>query len=406
MFELNTAKGVCAPVGFKAAGVHCGIRPTQTKLDLGAIVSDVMCVASAVYTQNKVFGAPITVTRNNLRDNQAQAVICNSGIANTCAADGIETAQEMCKLIANVAGISEEDVIVASTGVIGQSLPMDNIRNAMPELKSKLSYDGGHDFVKSIMTTDTFPKEVSCSFELDGKTCSIGAVAKGSGMIHPNMATLLSFITTDVNITSDLLDKALKKVVSNTLNMLSVDGDTSTNDTTSIMANGLAKNSLIDSEDENYNIFCDALEQIMLYLTKQLAKDGEGATKTLEVKVSSALNDMTAKTLAKSVITSSLVKTAMFGSDANWGRILCALGYADAEFDANKVEVIFESEAGSIVVCENGAGINFDEDIAKNILDKDYIYININLYQGQGTATAWGCDLTYDYVKINGDYRS
>lgn len=402
----NISGGICAPKGFKAGGLHCGIRNNQTKKDLGLIVSDVLANAAAVYTQNKVFGAPIKVTRDNLTDGKAQAMVCNSGIANTCAADGIFTATSMCEYVEQYSDIPKNNVIVASTGVIGVSLPLDKIKVGLEKLSTQLSYDGGNDFAQSIMTTDTFDKQIAIEFEIDGKVCRIGGTAKGSGMINPNMATMLSFITTDVAICSEMLNSALTDVVNDTFNMLSVDGDTSTNDTLSIMANGMAENICIISKDDNYNIFKNALMNVCVSLTKMLAKDGEGATKMLTCNVFGAPDKSAAKAIGKSVISSSLVKAAMFGKDANWGRILCALGYADAEFDINLVDVALSSSAGSIDVCKNGAGIPFDEDIALKVLEPDEIVFEINLNQGNEKATAWGCDLTYDYVKINGDYRS
>lgn len=398
--------GVCAPKGFKAGGVHCGIRHSQTKKDLGLIISDIPANAAAVYTQNKVCGAPIIVTKENISDGIAQAMICNSGIANTCAADGIDTATAMCKLVEKNTGIPSSNVIVASTGVIGVSLPMDKIETGVKDLSTKLTYDGNDNFSKAIMTTDTFDKQVAVEFDIDGVACRIGGTAKGSGMINPNMATMLSFITSDIAITSEMLTKALTSVAGESFNMLCVDGDTSTNDTLSIMANGLAKNSVIDTENENYIIFVNALKHVCVALTKMLARDGEGATKMIVCNITQAPDKQGAKNLAKSVISSSLLKAAMFGKDANWGRILCALGYADAEFDINLVDVALRSSVGNIDVCRNGSGIPFDEEKALAILDKDEIYFDINLNQGNCDATAWGCDLTYDYVKINGDYRS
>ncbi len=398
--------GVCAPQGFKASGIHCGVRPNKTKKDLALIVSAVPASAAAVYTTNLVKGAPLIVTKENLKDGKAQVVICNSGNANTCNANGIEIAEQMCELIANELNINKRDVIVGSTGVIGQPLSIDPIKNGIPELVANLSDNGSQIAAAGIMTTDTKLKEIALEFEIDGETCRIGAIAKGSGMIHPNMATMLVFITSDVNIDSALLQKALSNVVKDTFNMISVDGDTSTNDTVAIMANGLANNKKIVTENEGYNTFVQALYTLMTDLSRKIAKDGEGATKLLECKVDGAETKDIARTVAKSVICSSLTKAAMFGADANWGRVLCAIGYSGANVDVTKVDVSFKSAAGSIEVCKNGAGVDFSEEKAKEILLEDEIEILVSLNSGNESATAYGCDLTYDYVKINGDYRT
>ena len=400
--------GVCAAKGFMANGLNCGLNPNKEKNDLGLIYSPYLCNAAAVYTLNKVKGAPILVTKDNLRktNQKARAVIVNSKNANTCNADGVEKAWRMCELAANALGVLPEEVIVASTGVIGQVLPIEPIEGAMDALAAGLSVDNHPKAANAIMTTDTFPKEVAVTFTLDGVECRLGGMAKGSGMIHPNMATTLNFITTDVAISSELLQKALSEIVKVTYNCLSVDGDTSTNDMVSLMANGQAGNVEIVAEDHNYQIFKDALYQVMMEMTKMLAKDGEGATKLLECTCAGAPDLDTAIIVAKSVIRSPLFKCAMFGEDANWGRVLCAIGYADADFDIDKVSVDLASDKGSLHVCENGAGVAFSEEEAKVVLSADEIYININLHQGDVQAKAWGCDLTYDYVKINGDYRS
>ena len=401
--------GVCAAKGFKASGIYCGIKDNPTKKnDICMVVSDTLCNAAAVYTLNKVKGAPITVTKKNLEKSggKAKAIIANSKNANTCNADGEEKAYKMCCLTAEVLGIKPEEVIVASTGVIGQILPIEPIEKAMKPLAEKLSYDGNIEAATAIMTTDTVKKEVAVEFKLGDKICHLGGMAKGSGMIHPNMATTLNFITTDAAISSEILQKALSEIVKVTYNCLSVDGDTSTNDMVCVMANGLAGNDEITAEGEYFEIFKKALNTVMMNMTRMLAKDGEGATKLLECNVCGADDLETAIIVAKSVIRSPLLKCAMFGSDANWGRILCAVGYADAEFDINKVDVSISSAAGKIDVCRNGAGIEFSEDIAKTVLTEDEITIDISIGNGNGTATAWGCDLTYDYVKINGDYRS
>ena len=402
--------GVCAPKGFKASGVHCGIRKNRTKNDLALIYSEVPASSAAVYTTNLVKGAPLTVTKNNLASSGgiAQAVICNSGNANTCNANGIEIAQAMCELTGQALNIKPENVLVGSTGVIGQPLDIEPIRNGIPELVKTLTSDfsGSNLACEGIMTTDTVKKEVAVEFDLGGKSCKIGAIAKGSGMIHPNMATMLIFITTDAAISSEYLQAALSENVQDTFNMISIDGDTSTNDMTVILANGMAGNEKICERDENFEVFTSALKFISVKLCRMLAKDGEGATKLLECHVTGANDIPTAKTVAKSVICSSLFKAAMFGADANWGRVLCAIGYSGAKVDVTKIDVAFESEAGKIDVCKDGAGIDFSEEVAKNILLKPEINILISLNSGNNEATAWGCDLTYDYVKINGDYRT
>ncbi|MBR7160459.1 MAG: bifunctional glutamate N-acetyltransferase/amino-acid acetyltransferase ArgJ [Clostridia bacterium] len=398
--------GVCASKGFKANGVHCGIRKNHTKKDLALIYSEVVGSAAAVYTTNLVKGAPLVVTKKHLQDGKAQAIICNSGNANTCNANGIEIAEKMSDLVAEYLNVSSNDVIVASTGVIGKPLDVTPIKNAMPILSAGLSENAGRDAAIAIMTTDTVEKEIAIEFEIGGKVCHIGGIAKGSGMIHPNMATMLVFMTSDVNITPKMLSKALSMDIANTFNMLSVDGDTSTNDMVSIIANGLAGNEIIDSEGENFDIFMKALNTINIALCKRIAGDGEGATKLLECIVSGANSLDVAKTVAKSVVCSSLLKAAMFGADANWGRVLCAIGYSGADVNLDTIDVAFRSAKGTIQVCKDGAGVDFSEEIAKEILLQDEIEILVSLGAGEHTATAWGCDLTYDYVKINGDYRT
>lgn len=398
--------GVTAPLGFTANGIHCGIRKNKEKKDLALIFCETECDAAAVYTQNLVYGAPITVTRENIMDGRAKAVVCNSGIANTCNADGIEKAQMMCDITARALGINPTDIIVASTGVIGQPIDIQPIKNGMPELVKGLNKNGSEDAAYAIMTTDTVKKEFAVSFDLGGKTCKIGAISKGSGMIHPNMATMLGFITTDAAIDAAMLKKSLLTVVADSFNMLSVDGDTSTNDTVAVLASGLCGNEKITEANESYNTFTAALSEICAMLVKAMAKDGEGATKLVECFVKNAKDEKTAKSCAKAVICSSLVKAAMFGADANWGRILCALGYSGAEIDVNRVDVKFKSEGGEIAVCKNGAGIEFSETLAKKVLTADEVYIIVDLKNGDVSATAYGCDLTYDYVKINGDYRT
>lgn len=397
---------VSAPKGFKATGIHCGIRKNKSKKDLALIYCDKVCNAAAVYTQNLVKGAPITVTKENLKNFKAQTIICNSGNANTCNADGIEKAQKMCSLTAEALKIKSEDVIVASTGVIGQVLPIEPIENSLSKLTKNLSKTGGNDAANAIMTTDTFAKEIAIAFNIGDIEVKIGGIAKGSGMIHPNMATMLSFVTTDVNISESILDKAIKEVTAESFNMVSVDGDTSTNDMFTIMASGEAGNPIIDCENQDYEVFVDALRYVCIELAKMLAKDGEGATKLLICKVSGANSKESAKLVAKSVICSNLLKAAMFGADANWGRVLCAIGYSGADVDVEKISVFFRSKAGEIQVCKNGSGIDFSEEIAKQILIEDEIIIDINLNDGIFSAESYGCDLTYDYVKINGDYRT
>ena len=398
--------GVCAAKGFMAAGIHAGIRKNKEKKDLALIVSETPAQAAGCYTQNLVKGAPIWVTKKHIENGIARAIVCNSGNANTCNADGIEVAEKMCQIVADNTDIKAEDVIVSSTGVIGQPLDTTPIENAMPELVKLLRADGGHDAAVAIMTTDTVEKEIAFEFEIDGKICHMGGIAKGSGMIHPNMATMLVFITTDVAITAEMLQKALSNDVKNTFNMISVDGDTSTNDTVNIMANGMAGNATIEAEGADFDTFCKALNGVTSTLCKKIAKDGEGATKLLECQVTGAKTELDAKTVAKSVITSSLLKAAMFGADANWGRVLCAIGYSGAEVDVTKVDVSFTSAKGTIPVCKDGSGIDFSEEKAKEILLEKEIIINVGLNSGEFTSTAWGCDLTYEYVKINGDYRT
>ena len=400
--------GVCAAKGFQANGLNCGLNSDKNKNDLALVVSDVMCNAAAVYTTNKVKGAPILVTKKHLEatGGKAKAVIANSKNANTCNADGEEKARRMAELAAGQLNIAPEEVIVASTGVIGQIMPIEPIESHIEELAKGLSYNGNDKATNAIMTTDTVPKQVAVSFDIDGVTCTLGGMAKGSGMIHPNMATTLNFVTTDVRISTELIQKALSEVTKVTYNCLSIDGDTSTNDMVCVMANGLAGNTEIIEENTAYEVFKQALYIVMMNMTKMLAKDGEGATKLIECTVSEAKDLDTAIIVAKSVIRSPLFKCAIFGEDANWGRVLCAVGYAEAEFDINKVDVDLASVKGVLPVCRNGAGVEFSEEFAKVVLAEDEIFVNISLHEGNVTAKAWGCDLTYDYVKINGDYRS
>ena len=407
--------GICAATGFKANGLYCGIKKpanpdpsVKHKNDICLFASDVPCNTAAVYTQNKVKGAPLLVTKAHLTagGNTALAVIANSKNANTCNADGVEKAEKMCRCVAAEMGIPAEQVLVASTGVIGQVLPIEPIEAAVPALVKGLCYRKNAEAATAIMTTDTVKKEAAVIFELDGVPCKIGGMAKGSGMIHPNMATTLNFITTDCAVSAAMLQQALSETVKVTYNCLSVDGDTSTNDMVLLMANGLAGNDEISAEGTHYETFKAALYQVMPALTRMLAKDGEGASKLLECLCSGAPDLDTAITVAKSVICSDLLKAAMFGEDANWGRVLCAVGYADADFDIDKVSAAFASEYGTVTVCENGSGVPFSEETAAKVLASDEIQILVDLHQGEAQATAWGCDLTYDYVKINGDYRT
>ena len=398
--------GVCAPKGFTANGIHCGIRKNRTKRDLALIYSQEKASAAAVYTTNLVKGAPLLVTKEHLESGTAQAIICNSGNANTCNANGIEIARQMSDLLGQALNISPKDVVVASTGVIGQPMEITPIAAGIPGLIAGLTTDGSDRAAEGIMTTDTVKKEVAVEFTLGGKICRMGGIAKGSGMIHPNMATMLVFITTDAAISPALLQKALRSDIADTFNMVSVDGDTSTNDMVTVLANGMAGNPEITREDEDFAAFMKALNTVTVHLCRCIAGDGEGATKLLECHVTGAQTVETAKTVAKSVICSSLLKAAMFGADANWGRVLCAIGYSGAQVDVNKIDVAFRSQAGTIPVCKNGSGLDFSEELAKTILLEKEITILVELNSGDAASTAWGCDLTYDYVKINGDYRT
>lgn len=400
-----TAGGVCAAKGFQASGVHCGIRKNQTKKDLALIFSEVPAKAAAVYTTNAVKGAPLLVTKQHLENGMAQAVICNSGNANTCNANGVEIAEQMCTLVSEHLHIDAKDVLVASTGVIGKVLDIQPIAEGIPPLVKSLGMNS-KDAAHAIMTTDTTIKEIAVEFEVGGVVCRLGGIAKGSGMIHPDMATMLVFLTTDCAISAKMLKKALSSDVTQTFNMLSIDGDTSTNDMVTVMANGLAGNAEISEEGKAFDTFMKALNTVTVHLCRSIAADGEGATKLLECVVTGAKDEAQAKIAAKSVVCSSLLKAAMFGADANWGRVLCALGYSKAGIDPQTVDVSFRSKAGEIVVCEKGAGVDFSEEKAKEILLESEIEILVCLNSGNAKATAWGCDLTYDYVKINGDYRT
>ena len=397
--------GVCAATGFTAAGVHCGIRKNKLKKDLALIYSQTPAAAAAVYTTNLVKGAPLTVTKAHLANGVAQAVICNSGNANTCNANGVQIAEQMSQLAANALNILPQDVIVASTGVIGQPLNIAPIEQGIPKLVNSL---GSHSTqaAEGIMTTDTKVKQVAVQFSVGGVTCRLGGIAKGSGIIHPNLATMLVFITTDCSISSEMLQKALSTDVAETFNMVSIDGETSTNHMVAVQANGMAKNKTITEPGEDYAAFMQALNTVTVHLCRLIAADGEGATKLLECKVCGAKTKQTAKAVAKSVVCSALTKAAMFGADANWGRVLCAIGYSGEPVDVTKIKVAFASQKGEITVCQNGAGVDFSEEKAKQILLQNEVEILVDLNSGSAEATAWGCDLTYDYVKINGDYRT
>lgn len=399
--------GVTAPQGFTAQGVCASIKPSNTtKRDLALIYCDTLCNSAAVFTKNLVKSDTIYVTQKHLENGKAQAVVVNSGNANACNADGYEKAEQMCKLAADALGVSADDVIVASTGVIGQELPIEPVKKGIEAMRGTLSKDGGTNAAEAIMTTDTVKKEWAVQFELDGKTVTVGGIAKGSGMIHINMGTTLSFVTTDLAISSQMLKEALLEAVEESYNMVSVDGDTSTNDTLAIMASGMAGNKEITEKNDDYNTFTAVLTEAFKAVAKKLAADGEGASKLLICKVNGSKTKNDAKTIAKSIICSSLVKAAMFGADANCGRILCAVGYSGAEVNVHNIDVSYRSAKGEILVCKDGLGLAFDEDKAKEILLENEIEILVSLSDGNGSAEAYGCDLTYDYVKINGDYRT
>ena len=396
--------GVCAAKGFKAGSVRCGIKASRTNDDTAIIFSECECNAAATYTMNRVKAAPVYVTMEHLENGVARAIVANSGNANACAPDGMENARRMAKAAASFLGVEEEDVAVASTGVIGQRIDIECIEEHLSEIV--LSDDASEQANRAIMTTDTRTKTAAVEFTVGGKTCRIGGICKGSGMIHPNMGTMLSFITTDCAISHEMLTDALQENVKKTYNRVTFDGDTSTNDMCVVLANGLAGNELIDWQNEDYQAFCKALNEINTRLARQIAADGEGATKLVTCTVRNSRSEETAERLAKAVVGSNLVKAAMFGADANWGRVLCAMGYSKAPFRPEYVDVAFESENGSVAVCEKGAALNFDEELAKKVLTANEVTIQIDVHEGEHAATAWGCDLTYDYVKINGDYRT
>ena len=400
--------GVTAATGFKASGIHCGIRPNRTKEDLALIVSDAPCVGAGLFTKNQVKAAPVLVDKESIKHETHRAIIANSGIANACAPKDYENAVLMQKVTAEALGVDPKEVLIGSTGVIGMSLDVSKIEAGLPVLLNKLTSDqsGSELAAKAIMTTDTRKKELAVEVELDGKPVHIGGISKGSGMIHPNMGTMLCYLTTDAAITKDMLQKALKEVCDISFNRISVDGDTSTNDSLIILANGMAGNELIAAENDSYQAFKEALKALCIELARQMAKDGEGATHLITCTVSNALNEKRAEILAKSVIRSPLTKAAIFGCDANWGRVLCALGYSGEEFNPEKVDISFASTAGTIAVSEHGKGLPFDEAKALAILKEPEVIILADMHEGTAEATCWGCDLTYDYVKINGDYRT
>ena len=414
--------GVAAPKGFRAAGVHCGVKkgkgdgnqPPMSKMpevldgkkDLALIVSDQPCAAAAVYTMNRVKAAPIYVTMDHLENGEAQGIVVNSGNANACAPNSHEHAEEMCSLAATATGIKASDFVVASTGVIGQELNMAAIRAGLPQCAAGLSREGSGDAANAIMTTDTVKKEMAVSCTVGGKTVTLGAIAKGSGMIHPNMGTMLCFVTTDCAITQEMLSEALHEIVPRTFNRVTIDGDTSTNDMCVVLANGMAENPLIEWKDDGYTVFYKALYSLFEQMARAIAADGEGASRLITCTVRNARSEESAERLGKAVVGSSLVKAAMFGADANWGRVLCAMGYSKAPFRPEFVDVKFSSDVGEILVCQQGAGVDFDEAAAKSILSQDEVVIDVDLHEGEYAATCWGCDLTYDYVRINGDYRT
>ena len=414
--------GVAAPKGFTASGVHCGVKkgkgdgnqPPMSKMpevlegkkDLALIVSEQPCTAAAVYTMNRVKAAPLYVTMDHLENGEAQAIVANSGNANACAPNSHEHAEKMCELAAQATDLKASDFVVASTGVIGQELNIAAIQAGLPACAAALSKDGSDAAANAIMTTDTVKKEMAVTCSIGGKTVTIGAIAKGSGMIHPNMGTMLCFVTTDCAITHEMLSDALHEIVPRTFNRVTVDGDTSTNDMCVVLANGMAENPLIEWKDDGYTVFYKTLYSVFEQMARSIAADGEGASKLITCTVGKARSEEAAERLAKAVVGSSLVKAAMFGADANWGRVLCAMGYSKAPFRPEYVDVKFSSAVGEILVCQQGAGVDFDEETAKSILSQDEVVIDVDLNEGEHEATCWGCDLTYDYVKINGDYRT
>jgi glutamate N-acetyltransferase/amino-acid N-acetyltransferase len=398
--------GVCAPKGFRASGAHCGFRRNIKKNDLSLIVSDEMCEAAAVFTQNKLKGAPVLVNREHLKDGRARAIICNSGNANTCAPGGLEIARETCRLTAEALGMDASDVIVCSTGVIGSPIYIETFEKGIPKVVKKLSRRGSKAAARGIMTTDKSVKEIAVSFTLGGKTCRMGAIAKGSGMINPNMATMLCFITTDAAIEAKALQAALRADIKDSFNQISIDGDTSTNDTVAILANGLAGNEPVSGPGDDYEAFCAALHIVTTYLCHHIVKDGEGASKVLKCVVAGAPSKEVARGVSLTVIQSDLVKTAVFGEDANWGRVLVAVGYSDQEFEVDNIDIALAAGKKSVPVCEHSVACLFDEALAKEILSQEEVYILIDLNQGKERAVAYGCDMTLDYVRVNARYRT
>lgn len=392
--------------GFKAAGIAAGVKKSGKK-DMMLLYSEVEAVAAAAFTTNRVKAAPILLNMENIKNATTRAVVVNSGNANACTGDqGYQDAVTMTTLVAEKLELDPKEVLVQSTGVIGVNLPMDKIIGGIDNLVENLTDDGGVDAAVAIMTTDLIKKEFGVEVELGGKPVKIIGMAKGSGMIHPNMATMLSFVVTDANIEKELLQKAFKDIVNDSYNMISVDGDTSTNDMACVIANGLAGNKKITEENEDFDKFKEALLLVNEALAKKIAEDGEGATKFLEIEVVGAISKEDARLMAKSIITSNLTKCAFFGADANWGRILCAMGYSGGEFDVNKVKIELQAKGMNLVVAEKGRGIGFDEEYAKQLLLHKFLKVLITVEDGSASAKAWGCDLSYDYVKINGDYRS
>ncbi len=399
-------KSISDVQGFKAAGIVAGLKQSGKK-DLALIYSEKKAVAAATFTTNKVKAAPVLLNMEYIKNENTQAIIINSGQANACTGkNGFEDSKTIAEITAAELGLDPKEVLQASTGVIGVSIPMDIMKEGIKKICSLKSEEGGKDAAQAIMTTDTKSKEITVEIVLDGKKVLISGMAKGSGMIKPNMATMLSFVVTDANISKAMLNKAVKESVADSYNMISVDGDTSTNDTMICLANGAAENKLIDSQNEEFKVFKEALDFVNKELAKKMARDGEGATKLVEVEVINAQDIESAKLCAMSVVSSNLVKAALFGSDPNWGRIVCAVGYSGGEFDPDKVDVHFRSSAGEIKVFEKGMNVHFDEKLASEILDQEKIMIHINLNQGEYSAKAWGCDLTYKYVEINGEYRT
>ncbi len=400
--------GVCAAKGFKAAGIHCGVRPNKSKNDLAVIFSETECAAAGLFTTNRVKASPVTLDIKTVKSGSARAIAANSGNANACAPEGMENALRMRAALAKALDIAEGQALVSSTGVIGQRLNIEAVEAGIPLAAELLTHDaeGSDAAARAIMTTDTTKKEFACKFSVGGKTAVMGGIAKGSGMIHPNMGTMLCYITTDCAIAAPLLKTALKTACGATFNRISVDGDTSTNDSLVILANGLAENPVISGEGEDYDAFVFALTDICTRLARAMAADGEGAKHLITCAVSGAASDEDAGVLSKSVVGSTLTKAAVFGCDANWGRVLCALGYSGVEFDPEKVDITFKSGAGSVAVCSKGRGLDFDEELAKRVLSEPEVEILADMGAGDGKAVCWGCDLTYDYVRINGDYRT